>query len=280
MENEIIEVKADIVPDFAISLKEAETRLEQFKKFIASQMIERIDYGKIPGIPKPSLFKPGAEKLCNIFGFAPHFDIVDQIKDWQRGFFHYQIKCRLISKRSGNIIAEGVGSCNSKEKRYRNQDAFTLDNTILKMAKKRAHVDATLTATRASGEFTQDIEDIENEEKELATEKQLNLLKKMKIDYEENITKDEASKLIAEKINEDKKPKATPVKSELSQLFSHASKFSPYQLKQLMVFNKEFNEDEWRQGFDLAGFANEVEVKTGADAGRLINVFNKIVKGD
>lgn len=39
-----------------------------------------------------------------------------------------------------------------------NPDPFELDNTILKMAKKRAYNDATLTAHAASGIFTQDLE--------------------------------------------------------------------------------------------------------------------------
>jgi len=39
-------------------------------------------------------------------------------------------------------------------------DFFTAINTVLKMAKKRAYVDAILTATHASGIFTQDMEDI------------------------------------------------------------------------------------------------------------------------
>jgi hypothetical protein len=40
-----------------------------------------------------------------------------------------------------------------------NTDQFDLENTLLKMAKKRAYVDATLTACAASGLFTQDVED-------------------------------------------------------------------------------------------------------------------------
>ena len=40
-----------------------------------------------------------------------------------------------------------------------NPDPWDLDTTLLKMAEKRAHVDATLRACAASGLFTQDIED-------------------------------------------------------------------------------------------------------------------------
>lgn len=40
-----------------------------------------------------------------------------------------------------------------------NPDPYDLENTLLKMAKKRAHVDATLTATATSGLFSQDLEE-------------------------------------------------------------------------------------------------------------------------
>ncbi len=39
-------------------------------------------------------------------------------------------------------------------------DSYSLINTLLKMAKKRALVDAVLSATRSSGLFTQDIEEM------------------------------------------------------------------------------------------------------------------------
>jgi hypothetical protein len=55
--------------------------------------------------------------------------------------------------------AEGVGSCNNMERKFKSQDACSVANTILKMAKKRAFVDAVLSATRSSDLFTQDTED-------------------------------------------------------------------------------------------------------------------------
>ena len=58
-------------------------------------------------------------------------------------------------------ITEGVGHCNTKEKKYINQDPYTLANTCLKMAKKRAQIDATLTLASLSEIFTQDIEDMQ-----------------------------------------------------------------------------------------------------------------------
>lgn len=46
------------------------------------------------------------------------------------------------------------------ERKYLKTDFATNLNTVLKIAKKRAFVDAILTATHASKVFTQDIEDI------------------------------------------------------------------------------------------------------------------------
>ncbi len=149
-----------VVPQLAISLAEAHSRVAHLKKFVLEMMVPGEDYGLIPGCNKPTLLKPGAEKLCDIFGFAKHVAILDQVENWDKGIFAYTIKATLISKHSGTTEAEGLGSCNSKERRYRNQDAFSLANTILKMAKKRALVDAVLSATRSSGLFTQDMEDI------------------------------------------------------------------------------------------------------------------------
>ena len=191
----------DLVPAFVMSVQQAKQQLLQLQSFVREVMVKDEDYGVIPGTEKPTLLKPGAEKLNEIYGYAPELDTSNRVEDWAGGFFHYEVKCRLVSKRTGRIVAEGVGSCNSKEKRYndrwvfksdlpdtltqdeighlktkeivsrkngqkytmylwRNEDIFTLVNTILKMAKKRALVDATLSATRSSGIFTQDMEDI------------------------------------------------------------------------------------------------------------------------
>lgn len=155
---------ADVFPDFAISLEEADRRVKMLKEFVREHMVEGEDYGLIPGAsPKPVLLKPGAEKLNAIFGFAPIVEVTNRIEDWDTGFAAYEIKVTLLNKRTSNVEAEGIGSCNSRERRYKNQDAANVANTLLKMAKKRALIDATLSATRASGLFTQDLEDMDHD---------------------------------------------------------------------------------------------------------------------
>lgn len=87
--------------------------------------------------------------------------ITNRLEDWCGGVFHYEVKVILICKRSGLIEAEGLGCCNSKEVAYKELSGQDIVNTIMKMAKKRALIDAVLSATRSSDLFTQDVEEME-----------------------------------------------------------------------------------------------------------------------
>jgi len=151
------------VPEFAITLIEAKERTRMLQSFVKDMMIKNVDYGIIKGCSKPSLLKPGAEKLCEIFGFSKQIEVLNRIEDWDKGLFHYEIKVTLFSKRTGLVEAEGIGCCNTMERKFKTQDSFSIVNTIIKMAKKRALVDAVLSATRSSGIFTQDVEEMDFE---------------------------------------------------------------------------------------------------------------------
>jgi hypothetical protein len=151
------------VPEFALTLMEAKERTLVLQSFVKDMMIPNVDYGIIKGCSKPSLLKPGAEKLCEIFGFSKQIEVLNRIEDWDKGLFHYEIKVTLVSKRTGLIEAEGIGCCNTMERKFNSQDSYSIVNTIIKMAKKRALVDAVLSATRSSGVFTQDVEEMDFE---------------------------------------------------------------------------------------------------------------------
>ena len=201
----------------AMSIETALARWDSIKQFISRIMTPDEDYGVIPGSKKPSLLKPGAEKLTAFFGLVPTFEVTERIQDWDGErfgdpFFHYEIRCRL--SRENVTRGEGLGSCNSREVKYRyrdgerkcpscggafiikskieygggwlcfqkkggcgakypdgdmrieaqqlgriaNPDTADLVNTLLKMAKKRAHIDAVLNTVGASQFFTQDVD--------------------------------------------------------------------------------------------------------------------------
>lgn len=108
---------------FAIPLDELRLQVAQLEEFKRDIMIEGVDYGVIPGTPKPTLLKPGAEKLTMAFGLAPLPQITNRIEDWERGFFHFEIRCDIVNRRTGETIASAHGSANSREPRYRWRDA-------------------------------------------------------------------------------------------------------------------------------------------------------------
>ena len=134
-------------------------KITRFQEIVKSQLKDGHDYGVIPGTSKPTLLKPGAEKILMLMGLTSEFDVTDSTRDFKDGFFQYQVKCRLY--KNGVLITEGLGACNTKESKYIKRDACSIDNNILKMAKKRALVDATLLVASLSDLFTQDTEDMD-----------------------------------------------------------------------------------------------------------------------
>ena len=170
----------------------------------------KVDYGFIPNCDKPALFKAGAEKLCDIFGFSKQLEILNRVEDWKEGLFHYEVKAILINKRSGIIEAEVIGSCNSKERKFIKQDSYSIINTILKIAKKRALVDAVLSATRSSGIFTQDVEELKDDNlsnsKRNKNTKNVNVNNKKPVEIKEvPITKEQQTQIVLT-INKNKIP--------------------------------------------------------------------------
>ena len=191
-------------------------QVEEFRALVHSELREGPDYGTIPGTSKPTLLKPGAEKIAKLLGLADTYEITDKTAEWEMGLFQYEVRCSLVSIRTGQIVAQGVGECNSYESKYRyreakricpecgseaiikgkveygggwvcfkklqgcgskwddgaaviesqttgrvlNEDPADQVNTILKMAKKRSLVDASLSVGSLSNLFTQDLEDM------------------------------------------------------------------------------------------------------------------------
>jgi hypothetical protein len=136
-------------------------KISSFQAVVKSTLKDGHDYGTIPGTgSKPTLLKPGAEKILMLMGLTSEYEIVTKVEDYETGFFAYTIRCLIL--RQGMKITEGLGHANTREKRYvsgKQQDAYTLANTVLKMAKKRSQVDAALTVAALSEIFTQDVED-------------------------------------------------------------------------------------------------------------------------
>lgn len=171
------------------------TKIAQFQQLVQNQLKQNHDYGIIPGTPKPTLLKPGAEKILMLMGLRSGFEIVDSARDFEKGFFQYQVKCYLY--RGDILITEGLGAANTKERKYLKQDPFTIDNTVLKIAKKRALIDATLLVASLSEVFTQDIEDMDLVGNQLPQTEQQRQQQSLTPDSDDTISKAQAKRMYA-----------------------------------------------------------------------------------
>lgn len=170
------------------SMQGSLAKIKEFQEIVRSQFVQGRDYGIIPGTgSKPTMLKPGAEKLIMLLGLSSTYEIVESTRDFDKGFFQYQIKCTL--KKGDLVITEGIGAANTKERKYVRADSFTMDNTVLKMAKKRAMVDAALLVGALSDIYTQDIEDMDLEGNQAST------YNKYATDQDGNISRAQAKRM-------------------------------------------------------------------------------------
>lgn len=191
----------------ANKVQETMKKIASFQAVVRANLVEGHDFGTIPGTgDKPTLLKPGAEKLVTLLGLTTEYEQIEKVQDYEKGFFAFTIRC--ILSRQGYKITEGFGHANTRESRYaarwvteknlpdgvrkedcksrefngkygkyykylvENEDIYTQVNTVLKMAKKRALVDASLTAGSLSDIFTQDLEDMAGEAVQQSQQKQ------------------------------------------------------------------------------------------------------------
>ena len=144
-----------------LTVEEAKTFNDEMSRFIETVLVAGTDYGVIPHCSKPTLLKSGAEKILNYLGLIARTEIVNRVEDYNVGFFSYECKVFLIDY-NGVVKGEGIGITNTREGRYAKSNGYAVQNTVLKMAKKRALVDAALNVGNLSARFTQDMEDLKD----------------------------------------------------------------------------------------------------------------------
>jgi hypothetical protein len=125
-----------------MTIEDAINRQKMLTDFVRKVMVKGRDFGVIPGTEKkpnadgtPSrenntLLQPGAERLCTLFGLVDEYEDAGSIVDHERGFFHFSFKCILLRNCTrenvdgrtvilGDVAGVAIGSCNSREKKYR-----------------------------------------------------------------------------------------------------------------------------------------------------------------
>jgi len=112
MTSEIVPFNAQDIISRAVDMRLAILSIRE------SVLVKDSDYGSITDGGKPTLLKPGAEKLASAFKLSPKFNIVSQVEDWNTGLFFYRYECVLVQRETGEIHGSGIGSCNSHEEKY------------------------------------------------------------------------------------------------------------------------------------------------------------------
>lgn len=181
----------------SLTVHEMRNHIGVIHEMIKETMQDGVHFGKIPGCgDKPTLFKPGAEKILMAFKLVNADPIVDTLRNDDEEY-HVRVRTRIFT-RDGVGVGDGLGEASTSEEKYAWRAAACDEeyneapenkrrikwsnyngqkakkyqvktnvadhrNTVLKMAVKRSLVAATLNVTAASDCFTQDIEDMSPE---------------------------------------------------------------------------------------------------------------------
>ncbi|WP_063893954.1 hypothetical protein [Burkholderia ubonensis] len=196
--NEIIEMPqrapAALVNAGRMSAMEVVAHAAAVQEVMRAVMKENVHYGKIPGTPKPALYKAGAEVLCMSFRIADEYRIDDLSTP---DMIRYRVTCVGKHQTSGIELGSGMGEASTGEEKYKWRGAVCdeefeitpatmrrvkfgkkqgggfykanqvrtepsdLANTVLKMACKRAKMAMVLNVTAASDIFSQDLEELD-----------------------------------------------------------------------------------------------------------------------
>lgn len=148
--------------DLAAVMTDEANKRALLTQYIQHHMKTGADYGTIKITTrtgkevesKASLFKPGSEKFLSLFKLTATFK--KDSDTWEMagspaGLFCYI--CELKTSK-GQVVGEGRGAANLSEKQ-----GWTVNNAI-KIAEKRAQIDAVLRTGALSDFFTQDLEDM------------------------------------------------------------------------------------------------------------------------
>lgn len=181
----------------AQKLEDMKAKIALVNQFFKDVMEKDVDFGIIPGTQKPSLYQPGADKLCSLYNLAKMIVSKEENKNFDTGHYDATVKVQLVHRGSGVVVGELEGSCSTMESKYRyrwvgdrdvprgidketlffkeydgkfgpykkyrieNDDLYSQWNTVLKMAIKRAYVGCTLASTGLSGLFSQEEDELD-----------------------------------------------------------------------------------------------------------------------
>lgn len=98
-----------------LSIDQMVAQVQKIQQVMDRVMQKDEHYGIIPGTKKPTLLKPGAEKLCLAFRLDPQYESTETYDG-----LHLTVKshCTLYHITTGIRLGSGEGSCSTKESKY------------------------------------------------------------------------------------------------------------------------------------------------------------------
>lgn len=105
---------------YELSTQDVIAQVGKIQAIMKAAMKEGEHYGVIPGTQKPTLLKPGAEKLCLTFRLDPQYESTETM---QGDHLTVKTKCTLYHIITGMRMGSGEGSCSTKESKYAFRDA-------------------------------------------------------------------------------------------------------------------------------------------------------------
>lgn len=103
--------------EYAMNVETVTRQVNMIQEIMRAVMKEGEHFGVIPGCQKPSLYKPGAEKLNMTFRLRPEYDV--RRTDLPGAHREYEVVCTLFHIPTGQVVGQGVGSATTMEGKYR-----------------------------------------------------------------------------------------------------------------------------------------------------------------
>lgn len=120
MEATQIATRTNLDLPMELSVQDLLAQVRKIQEVMRTCMREGEHYGVIPGTNKPTLLKPGAEKLNLVFRFDPQYASADH---YDGEHLTIKSKCTLYHIPTQLRIGSGEGSCSTKESKYAYRNA-------------------------------------------------------------------------------------------------------------------------------------------------------------
>jgi len=116
MSDAVVPQESALAVQHELSVEQVVARINKVHEVMRRAMQEGHHYGVIPGTPKPSLWKPGAELLCVMFRLDPQY----QASERREPDDHLTVTttCSLWHIPTGQRMGSGMGSCSTRESKY------------------------------------------------------------------------------------------------------------------------------------------------------------------